>query len=191
MIEKKIFLIRHGETKWSLSGQHTGSTDIPLTEKGEVGARALAPAMQKIPFVKAYVSPLQRARKTFELMDLKAPYEIDEDLLEWNYGSYEGLTTPEIHKMNPSWSIFQDGAPKGESLEEIKERAERVLKKIASVDGLVAVFSSGHFLRALTAVWLGLPIEFGEHIALDTCSTSILGYEHKKPAIVLWNGKEP
>jgi len=191
MKPQKIFLIRHGETKWSLSGQHTGKTDLPLTEHGRNQAKLLSPLMQSYSFSKAFVSPLQRAQTTFELMDLKVPSVIDEDLYEWDYGKYEGITTAEIRKTRPNWSIFTDGVPDGESLEAVRARAEKVVAKVQQVDGDVILFSSGHFLRVLATAWLKAPLEFGAQIALGACSVSILGYEHEKPALLLWNGKQP
>ena len=190
MISKKIFLIRHGETEWSLSGQHTGKTDIPLTENGREQSMKLGKSLQKCSFFKAFVSPLLRARTTFELMKLDVPSTLDEDLYEWDYGDYEGLTTAEIQKDRPGWSIFKDGAPGGESLEAVRKRAEKMIAKIKETEGAVVVFSSGHFSRVLASVWLGQPIGFGAQITLSACSLSILGYEHSDPAILAWNATE-
>lgn len=191
MHKKKIFLVRHGETDWSLSGQHTGKTDIPLTEKGKEEALRLAPILQKIQITKALISPLKRAHETFNLAGLNVPRELDKDLEEWDYGDYEGLSSKEIAETNPDWSIFINGAPGGESLQDIENRTARVLDKIQSIDGNVALFSSGHILRALAARWLNLPLSFGRQLTLSTGSISILGYEHNLPSLLLWNGERP
>jgi broad specificity phosphatase PhoE len=187
MISEKIFLIRHGETEWSLSGQHTGKTDIPLTENGKEQSIKLGKSLQKCSFFKAFVSPLLRARTTFELMKLDVPSVLDEDLYEWDYGDYEGLTTAEIQKDRPGWSIFKDGAPGGESLEAVRARAEKMITKIKDTEGVVVVFSSGHFSRVLASAWLGHPTGFGSQMTLSACSLSVLGYEHGDPAILAWN----
>ena len=191
MLNKKIFLVRHGETAWSLSGQHTGKTDIPLTEKGKEEALRLSPILKKIHFSKALVSPLKRAHETFNIVGLPIPAELDKDLEEWNYGDYEGISSKEIAKTNPDWSLFIDGAPGGESLQDIELRTSRILNKIHSLDGNIVIFSSGHILRALTARWLNLPLSFGRQLRLSTGSISILSYENKEPALLLWNGERP
>lgn len=184
---ERIFLVRHGETAWSLSGQHTGMSDIPLTENGKAQARALGEELRALSFTKALVSPLVRAQTTFELLGLSTPHALEEDLLEWNYGKYEGVTTKEIHKTVPSWSVFTSGAPEGESPLDVQARAKKVLAKVDQIEGNVLLCSSGHFLRALTATWLGLEITAGAKFKLFPASLSILGYEHEKPAIELWN----
>ncbi len=182
-----IFLIRHGETAWTVSGQHTGLTDIPLTERGRVQAAALGEKLKDLPMQKVLLSPLARAIETCKLVHLFERAEIDPDLVEWNYGKYEGLTGAEIYARDPDWSIFTKGAPGGESIEEVKTRADRVLERIASVPGNVALFSSGHFLRVLTARWLGLPASDGRLFLLSTASLSVLGYEGGVPVIIQWN----
>lgn len=186
---KKVYLIRHGETEWSLSDQHTGLTDIPLTERGKTQAEGLKERLKNHPFQLILVSPLQRAYKTCELAGFAKEAKIDPDLVEWDYGDYEGKKTADILKENPSWDIFAEGVPGGETVAEIEKRAKRVLKKIKETKGDVALFSSGHFLRVLTACWLGLSGAEGRLFLLSTASISILGYERETPVIVLWNSK--
>jgi probable phosphoglycerate mutase len=186
----QIFLIRHGETAWSLTGQHTGRTDLPLTENGERRASQLRGLLQGIKFTHVLTSPLQRARRTCELAGFGAVARVEPDLHELDYGDYEGRTTADIRSQHSSWSMFKDGSPHGESVEKFSERADRVLNALGSVDGTIALFSHGQFLRALAARWIGLPVQAGQHFALDTASISILGYEHTNeeiPAITLWN----
>ena len=186
----EIYLIRHGETPWSLSGQHTGHTDVPLSERGEQQARHLAGLLRGISFSQVLVSPLQRARRSCELAGLGATARIEPNLSEWDYGDYEGLTPAQIHTLNPAWDVFRDGCPHGESPQQVTARARQVLTELTSISGPVAIFSHGHFLRALAVSWIDLPIHAGRRLSLDTGSMSILGYEHKDlqtPAIVLWN----
>jgi broad specificity phosphatase PhoE len=184
-----VYLARHGETAWSLSGQHTGLTDLPLTERGERNARPLAVRLQGLNFKKVFTSPLQRARRTCELAGFGDRAEVDRDLLEWNYGEYEGLRTQEIHAKRPDWQLFRDGCPGGESPEQIGERADRVVRRVREIRGNVLIFSSGHILRVLSARWLGLEPAGGKYFLLSTASLSALGYEHNlsQPAIQLWN----
>jgi broad specificity phosphatase PhoE len=189
-----VCLARHGETAWSLSGQHTGLTDLPLTERGESEARSLAPRLQgmklkDMAFSKVFTSPLQRAVRTCELAAFGDRSEIDPDLVEWNYGEYEGLRTAEIRERRPTWRLFRDGCPGGESPDQIGARADRVVARIRSINESVLLFSSGHFLRVLAARWLGLDAGGGASFVLETASLSILGYEHdlSEPAIRLWN----
>jgi probable phosphoglycerate mutase len=184
-----VFLARHGETAWSLSLQHTGLTDLPLTERGERNARALGNRLQNSNFVRVFTSPLQRARKTCELAGFGNVATVDNDLVEWNYGDYEGRTTADIRKDRPDWQLFRDGCPGGESLDAIGARADRVISRLRAVDGDVLLFSSGHILRILGARWLGLPPAGGGLLLLSTASLSKLGYEHGKadPVIRLWN----
>ena len=184
-----IYLARHGETAWSLSGQHTGLTDLPLTANGERNARQLAERLKGITFAKVFTSPLQRARRTCELAGFAARAEVDRDLLEWNYGDYEGLRTAEIHAKRPDWQLFRDGCPGGESPDQVGARADRVVKRIREIQGNVLIFSSGHFLRELSARWLGLEPVAGKYFILSTASLSALSYEHNlsQPAIQLWN----
>lgn len=183
----KIYLIRHGETEWTLADRHTGLTDIPLTPKGEEEARALKKQLAGHAFKRVLTSPLQRAKKTCELAGFSEQLEIDPDLVEWDYGKYEGKKTDEILKEDPSWNVFDDGAPGGESVADVEKRAFRVLTKIHNTPEDVALFSSGHFLRALTACWLNLSAAEGRLFFLSTASVSILGYERTNPVILLWN----
>jgi len=184
-----VYLARHGETAWSLSGQHTGRTDLPLTERGERNARALGERLRGLTFAKVFTSPLQRAARTCELAGFAGAAEIDPDLVEWDYGQYEGRRSAEIHVERPDWQLFRDGCPGGESPGQIGARADRVVGRVRAVKGDVLVFSSGHFLRVLAARWLGLDAAGGRYFLLSTASLSTLGYEHKlaEPAIHLWN----
>lgn len=186
----QIFLIRHGETEWSLTGQHTGRTDLPLTANGENRAAQLRERLQGIQFARVLTSPLQRARRTCELAGFGATARLEPDLQEWNYGDYEGRTTAEIRAQHPGWNVFLDGCPGGESVEQISRRADRVLAGVRETEGTVALFSHGHMLRVLAVRWIGLPVDAGRHFPLDTASISILGYEHNDPdapVIMLWN----
>jgi broad specificity phosphatase PhoE len=184
-----VYLARHGETAWTLSGQHTGLTDLPLTERGERNARRLGERLRGVTFAKVFTSPLQRATRTCELAGFGAVAEIDWNLLEWNYGEYEGRLTTEIHKERPDWQLFRDGCPGGESPNEVGTRADRAVKRVRAVEGDVLVFSSGHFLRVFAARWLGLDAAFGRYFLLNTASLSALGYEHNlsEPVIRLWD----
>ena len=185
-----IYLVRHGETAWSLSGQHTGRTDIPLTKKGEEDARKLNERLRTTVFNRVFTSPLQRARQTAELAALATPAEIEPDLAEWDHGEYEGLRTAEIRAIKPDWNLYQDGCPGGESPAQVSLRADRIIARLRALEGDVAIFSHGHFGCALAARWIGLEIEHAAHFQLDTASLSILGYGHnlaEEPAIVLWN----
>jgi probable phosphoglycerate mutase len=184
-----IHLARHGETAWSLSGQHTGRTDLPLTERGERNARALGERLRGLEFAKVLTSPLRRAVRTCELAGFGSMAEIDSDLVEWDYGQYEGRRTAEIHAERPDWQLLRDGCPGGESPNQVGARADRVVERVRAVKGDVLVFSSGHFLRVLAARWLGLDAAGGRYLLLSTASLSALGYEHNlaEPAIRLWN----
>ena len=184
-----VYLARHGETAWTLTGQHTGLTDLPLTERGERNARRLAERLRGVTFAKVSTSPLQRATRTCELAGFGAVAEIDRDLLEWNYGEYEGRRTAEILKERPNWQLFLDGCPGGESPNQIGARADRAVKRVRAVEGDVLLFSSGHFLRVLAARWLGLEAAMGQYFLLSTASLSALGYEHNRsqPVIRLWD----
>jgi probable phosphoglycerate mutase len=188
-IPPTVYLARHGETAWSLTGQHTGLTDLPLTEHGERNAGHLGERLRGLKFSKVFTSPLQRAARTCELAGFKAAAEIDKDLVEWNYGAYEGRRTIEIRAGRPGWQLFRDGCPGGESPEQVGARADRVISRVRAIAGDVLIFSSGHFLRVLTARWLGLESAAGRFFALDTASLSELGYEHSlsAPVIRLWN----
>lgn len=184
-----IYLARHGETEWSLSGQHTGTTDIPLTENGERNARNLGQRLRDAHFDKVFTSPLQRARRTCELAGFGTRAELDSDLVEWNYGEYEGKRTADIRKARPDWFLFRDGCPGGEAVEAVGARADRVIARLRELDTNVIVFSHGHFLRVLGARWLGMPASDGRLLLLTTASLSILGYEHNReePVLRLWN----
>jgi broad specificity phosphatase PhoE len=184
-----IYLARHGETAWTLSGQHTGLTDLPLTEHGEQNASHLGERLQGLAFAKVFTSPLQRARRTCELAGFGAVAEIDPDLVEWNYGEYEGLTSAQVHAENPDWQLFRDGCPGGETVAQIGVRAGRVVARVRAVQGNVLLFSSGHFLRVLASRWLGLDASAGRYFLLSTAALSQLGYEHdlSEPVIRLWN----
>jgi broad specificity phosphatase PhoE len=184
-----VYLARHGETAWSLSGQHTGLTDLPLTDRGERNARRLAERLKGLSFIKVFSSPLQRAMRTCELAGFGGRAEIDRDLLEWNYGEYEGRLTAEIHAERPNWQLFRDGCPGGESPGQVGARANRVVRRTREIAGNVLIFSSGHFLRVLTSRWLGLEPGGGKYFLLSTASLSALGYEHNlsQPVIQLWN----
>ena len=184
---QQVYLIRHGETAWSLSGQHTGTTDIPLTENGRRVARQLKPVLTKETFTLILTSPLQRAWETCELAGLGARAEIDQDLMEWNYGEYEGLTPQQIHVNSPGWMVFIDGCPGGESPEQVGARVDRVIAKLRAVDGHVALFAHGHVLRAFAARWLGLRTSDGCHFLLDTATLNIMSYYRGLPAVKRWN----
>ena len=184
-----LYLARHGETAWSLSGQHTGLTDLPLTEQGERNARNLGSRLAGLTFAMVFTSPLQRATRTCELAGFAAAAEVDRDLVEWDYGDYEGLRTAEIHDKRPEWKLFRDGCPGGESPDQIGARADRVVGRVRAVKGDVLIFSSGHFLRVLAARWLGLEPVNGRLFMLKTASLSALGYENElsQPVISLWD----
>ena len=186
----RLYLVRHGETEWSLSGQHTGRTDIPLTARGEDGARELGQRLRDIPYARVLTSPRQRARRTCELAGLGPMAEIEPDLAEWDYGDYEGKSLGDILQARPGWNLFRDGCPRGETPIQISERADCVLARFRVLDGNVALFSHGHFGRVLAARWIGLPVIKGQHFLLSTASLSILGYELShpdEPVIALWN----
>lgn len=186
----QIFLVRHGETQWSLTGRHTGRTDVSLTKNGERRAAQFRGVLQNSKFTQVLTSPLQRARRTCELAGFGAVARAEPDLQEWDYGDYEGRTSVDIRAQRPGWNLFEDGSSGGESVEQISQRADRVLAGLRPMDGTILLFSHGHFLRALAVRWIGLPVQEGRHFALNTASLSILGYEHrndKTPAISLWN----
>jgi broad specificity phosphatase PhoE len=182
-----VYLARHGETAWSLSGQHTGLTDLPLTQRGERNARSLGQRLAGPNFAKVFTSPLQRALRTCELAGFTSTAQVDLDLVEWNYGDYEGRTSAEIHQERPDWFLFSDGCPGGESPDQVGARADRVVQRLRQVEGDILLFSSGHFLRVLAARWLGLSPAGGQHFFLSTASLSALGYEHAWPVIRLWD----
>jgi broad specificity phosphatase PhoE len=184
-----VYLARHGETAWSLSGQHTGRTDLPLTGRGEDQARALSGRLHGLVFAKVLTSPSQRAVRTCALAGFGATADTDPDLAEWDYGAYEGRRTAEILTERPDWQLFRDGAPGGEMAEQVAARADRAIARIRAVHGNVLVVSSAHISRVLAARWLGLPPSGGRYFFLGTASLSLLGYEHDitEPIIRLWN----
>ncbi|GAA3215102.1 histidine phosphatase family protein [Actinocorallia longicatena] len=188
----ELIILRHGETEWSKAMKHTGRTDIGLTPHGEDQARALAPLVGRHTFVKAYASPATRARRTAELAGVPSP-ELLDDLWEWDYGRFEGLTTPEIRETIPGWYVWENGtepgATPGETADEVGDRVDRVIAEARThlADGDVALVAHGHVLRILTARWLGLPADHGRLFALDTGTASTLGYEHSRPVIRSWN----
>lgn len=183
-------LVRHGETEWSLNGRHTGTTDIPLTENGRHVARELGGHLTGRTFAAVFTSPLRRSLETLELAGLDpARAEILDDLREWDYGEYEGLTTAQIRERRPDWLLWRDGAPGGEVAARVGERADRVIARIGKVDGDVAVFSHGHFLRVLGARWVDLPPDRGRSLGLETATLSTLGYEREVPVIWQWNAE--
>jgi probable phosphoglycerate mutase len=182
-----VFCIRHGETAWSLSGQHTGVTDIPLTDNGRKLAERLRPALENEVFDVVLVSPLKRARETADLSGLGDQAVVEPDLVEWNYGDYEGLTPAQIHQKRPGWMIFRDGAPGGETPDEIGARVDRVIARVRSVEGNVALVAHGHVLRVLAARWIGLPPGGGQHFLLDTGTLCVLSQYRDAPAVRVWN----
>ncbi len=186
----RLYFIRHGETAWSLSGQHTGRSDIALNEQGEQDARMLAAPLGAVDFSRVFSSPLQRARRTCELAGLGEIAEIEPDLTEWDFGDYEGLRPFEIRQERPDWNVFRDGCPGGESPSQISQRADRSIVRLRTLEGNIAAFSHGHFGRIFAARWIGLQVEQAQRFLLNTASLSVLGYEHNRadePAIVLWN----
>jgi probable phosphoglycerate mutase len=184
-----VYLARHGETAWSLSGQHTGLTDLPLTERGERNARSLGERLKELTFNMILTSPLQRARRTCELAGFGAHAVVDRDLVEWDYGQYEGRRSADIHRERPDWQLFRDGCPGGEMPNQVGARADRVISRVRAIEGDVLLFSSGHFLRVFAARWLALEAGAGRYFVLSTASLSALGYEHSRsqPVIRLWD----
>ncbi len=187
----QLYTIRHGETAWSLTGQHTGTTDIPLTENGRRLAKRLRVVFARQTFARVLVSPMQRARETCALAGLDAAAVVDRDLVEWNYGDYEGLTPKQIHEKAPGWVIFRDGCPGGETPEQVSARVDRVIAQVRAVEGDVALFAHGHLLRVLVARWIALPAGAGQHFLLDTGSLCVLGHYGDSPAVKIWNGALP
>jgi probable phosphoglycerate mutase len=190
-VPPSVVLARHGETEWSRSGRHTGTTDLPLTEEGRRQATALGPRLHGWTFSLVLTSPLQRALETCRLAGYGDQAQVRPDLVEWNYGRYEGLTSQQIEKIHPGWSLWRDGGPGGETAADVGRRADRVIGEIRGVDGDVLVFAHGHVLRVLTSRWLGEPPEGGRHYALQTATLSVLGYEHADPVIREWNLPPP
>jgi broad specificity phosphatase PhoE len=183
----RIWLVRHGETEWSKSGQHTGRTDIPLTEKGEQQGKALGRHLAGHQFALVLTSPLRRARDTCRLAGFEGAAEVSDELLEWNYGIFEGRTTAAVRTEQPGWTIWTSPVPQGETVEQVGERARRVLARAAAVEGDVALFAHAHFLRILGACWIGLPPIHGRTLTLGTASISVLGYERETRVIQVWN----
>jgi broad specificity phosphatase PhoE len=185
----EIYLARHGETAWTVTRQHTGRTDLPLTERGEANARRLGERLRGVTFDRVFASPLRRARRTCELAGFGDRSEVSDDLLEWDYGSYEGRRTAEIRQERPDWFLFRDGCPGGESVEAVGARADRMIARLRSVRGHVLFFGHGHFFRVLTARWLGLPPGDARFFLMSCASLGVLSYEHSldDPAILLWN----
>ena len=185
---KKVYLLRHGETEWTLSGQHTGRTDIDLTRNGRREAKRLGKTLKHITFDHVICSPLKRVRDTCRLAGFKDHILYDEGLIEWDYGDYEGITTKEIQKSNPEWTIFSQDPPGGETSQKVKERVDRLIEKVEKLDGEnIALFSSGHISRVIGARWLNFPVSYGQYFVLSTASKSILGFEHGHRALLSWN----
>jgi broad specificity phosphatase PhoE len=188
MSTPEIYLIRHGETEWSLGGKHTGVSDIPLTEHGRQQARVLRQELLGKNFRLVLTSPLRRARETCELAGFAERAEIDPDLMEWNYGDYEGLTSEQIHVHCPAWTIFNDGGgPGGETPEQVGVRADRVIARLRALSADALLFAHGHVLRVLAARWLGLAPGAGAHFLLDTATLSVLAADHGVAALRRWN----
>jgi probable phosphoglycerate mutase len=184
---QEIVLVRHGETEWTLSGRHTGRTDIPLTDRGREQARRIGAALRDRRFVLVLSSPLSRALETCRLAGLGDLAELTDDLLEWDYGEYEGLRTADIRQTRPGWTLWADGVPGGETAADVARRVDRVVERARGAGGNVAVFAHGHVLRVLTARWLGLPPEDGRLFAMDPGAVSVLGYEREAPVVRRWN----
>jgi probable phosphoglycerate mutase len=184
---QEIYLVRHGETEWSLSGQHTGSTDIPLTETGKEVAREVGRKLAGHEFAAVWSSPMSRAIDTARLAGFEHDVRLDDRLKEWDYGDYEGLTTPQIRETRPDWFLWRDGCPGGESLERVGARADGLIEEVKPVEGDVLLFAHGHILRVITARWLGYPPSDGMHFSLGTATLSILGYEREATSIWRWN----
>lgn len=186
----KLYFVRHGETAWSITGQHTGTTDLELTENGEEKARRLEPWLKGVAFTHVFCSPRRRARRTCELAGLLPSAEIVADLAEWNYGQYEGLRSVDIQKLRPDWDIYLDGCPGGKSAAEIEARADRLIERLLALEGDIALFSHGHFGRVFASRWIAAPIVFGKHFSLGTGSLSILSSDERHPetrVFELWN----
>jgi len=184
--EEEVWLVRHGETEWSKSGQHTGTTDLPLTEIGEKAAEGLRGLLTGTSFDLILCSPRQRARRTAELAGI-TDFQIDDDLVEWDYGEYEGMTRIQVQENRPDWSIWNDGAPGGETPEEMAKRVDRVIAKCRANGGRVLLFAHGHVLRSLAARWIASPVTVGAHLPLDTAKVSVLSYDRGTPTLDRWN----
>ena len=188
---REIWLLRHGATEWSRNGRHTGSSDISLLPEGEAEARALAPLLAGQHFAEVWVSPLQRARRTCELAGLGAQAQLNENLREWDYGSYEGITTAEIRQTVPGWSVWSHGCPGGEDAVAVTQRCETLIAQLLALEGNIALFAHGHLLRSLAGTWIGQGAMGGKHLALGTGSHSLLGFERENPVILRWNAPCP
>lgn len=184
---QQVVLVRHGDTEWAVQGRHTGRTDVPLTERGRQQAASLARLLQGRKFARVLVSPLQRALETCRLAGFGDVAEVREDLAEWDYGGYEGRTTPEILAERPGWTLWDDGVPGGETVEDVGRRADRVIAEVRATDGDVAIFAHGHILRILAARWIDLAPKGGQLFALDPAGVSVLGYEHTWAVLAHWN----
>jgi probable phosphoglycerate mutase len=184
---QQVVLVRHGQTEWSAGGRHTGRTDVPLTKEGRQQARALGTSLGRWRFAVVLTSPLQRAAETCRLAGLGEAAGVREDLREWDYGDYEGRTTPDIRGERPGWTLWTEGVPGGESAESVGRRADRIIEEVRAAGGDAALFAHGHVLRVLAARWIGLPPMWGGSLALDTATLSVLGYERETPAIIRWN----
>ena len=187
-----VYLVRHGETAWSITGQHTGLTDLRLTDQGERNAQRLGQRLGGHTFGRVFTSPLKRATRTCELAGFGGTAEMDRLLVEWNYGKYEGRTTAEIRRERPNWELFSDGCPGGETPDDVSKRADRVIERIRAMQDNVLLFSSGHFLRVMAARWLNREAAMARYLLLSTASLSVLGYEHdlSHPVVRLWNDTE-
>jgi broad specificity phosphatase PhoE len=187
-MSQRIIVVRHGETEWSRDKRHTGRTDLPLTAEGREQALALIARLSGLSFAAVFVSPLRRARETCEVAGFADRAIVDPDLVEWDYGEYEGMTGAEIQERRPGWTLFRDGVIGGETIDDVAARAERVLTRVRAIDGNVLLFGHGHQLRILTARWLDFPAAAAQHLQLATASPSTLGYEHDWTALLSWNG---
>ena len=181
-----VTLVRHGETEWSRSGQHTGTTDIPLTEQGRELATKLESALRGKAYALVLTSPLSRARDTATIAGFGDAI-VDDDLREWDYGEYEGLTTPQIRERRPGWFLWEDGVPGGETIDDVARRVDRVITRVRDADGDALLFAHGHLLRVLAARWLDRRAGFGRHLVLSPATISVLGWERETPAIEVWN----
>ena len=187
----EVMLVRHGETEWSKSGRHTGRTDLPLTDNGREEARHLGAALAGRTFARVWCSPLGRARETWELSGVAAPMELHDDLMEWDYGDYEGVSTAEVRRTTPDWSVWTHPVTGGESVEQVGERADGVIARLLELEGDTALFAHGQYLRILAARWIGLPAADGRLLSLDTASVSTLGHERETKVIRRWNQSSP
>jgi broad specificity phosphatase PhoE len=184
--EREVWLVRHGETEWSRDGRHTSRTDLPLTERGEAAAAVLAEALDSVAFDAVLTSPRERARRTAELAGFSQA-RLDDDLVEWDYGEYEGISTPQIRESVPSWTVWTHPSPRGETADEVGSRIDRVIARLDAGQGRALVFGHSHALRVLAARWLGQPVSHGRFFKLDTATISVLGYERETPVLLRWN----